>query len=56
MHESYTLTGHPGCLRQHVLQYPWDTLEIATANLQCYSTLMAATGLSWQRFTPTTGS
>jgi glycosyltransferase involved in cell wall biosynthesis len=41
VHESYTLTGRLGCLRQHVLQYPWDTLEIATAKLQRYSTLMA---------------
>ena len=41
VHESYTLTGRLGCLRQHLLQYPWDTLEIATAKLQRNSTLMA---------------
>jgi glycosyltransferase involved in cell wall biosynthesis len=41
VHESYTLDGRLGYLRQHVLQYPWDTLEIATAKLQRYSTLMA---------------
>ncbi|MGA2862871.1 MAG: glycosyltransferase family 2 protein [Verrucomicrobiota bacterium] len=41
VHESYTLNGRLGYLRQHVLQYPWDTLEIATAKLQRYSTLMA---------------
>jgi glycosyltransferase involved in cell wall biosynthesis len=41
VHESYTLHGHLGYLREHVLQYPWDTLEIATAKLQRYSTLMA---------------
>jgi hypothetical protein len=28
-------------LREHVLQYPWDTIEIATAKLQRYSMLMA---------------
>jgi glycosyltransferase involved in cell wall biosynthesis len=41
VHESYALEGRLGRLRQHVLQYPWDTLEIATAKLQRYSTLMA---------------
>ena len=41
VHESYTLNGRLGCLREHVLQYPWDTVEIATAKLQRYSTLMA---------------
>jgi len=41
VHESYTLDGRLGCLRQHVLQYPWDTIEIASAKLQRYSTLMA---------------
>lgn len=41
VHESYTLQGKLGCLREHVLQYPWDTIEIATAKLQRYSTLMA---------------
>ncbi len=41
VHESYTLDGRLGYLREHVLQYPWDTVEIATAKLQRYSTLMA---------------
>jgi glycosyltransferase involved in cell wall biosynthesis len=41
VHESYTLRGRLGHLREHVFQYPWDTLEIATAKLQRYSTLMA---------------
>ena len=41
VHESYTLNGRLGYLREHVLQYPWDTMEIATAKLQRYSTLMA---------------
>jgi len=41
VHEGYTLDGRLGYLREHVLQYPWDTIEIATAKLQRYSTLMA---------------
>jgi glycosyltransferase involved in cell wall biosynthesis len=41
VHESYTLNGRLGCLREHVLQYPWDSIETATAKLQRYSTLMA---------------
>jgi glycosyltransferase involved in cell wall biosynthesis len=41
VHESYTLNGRLGYLHEHVLQYPWDTVEIATAKLQRYSTLMA---------------
>jgi len=41
VHEGYTLDGRLGYLREHVLQYPWDTMEIATAKLQRYSTLMA---------------
>jgi glycosyltransferase involved in cell wall biosynthesis len=41
VHESYTLDGRLGYLREHVLQYPWDSIEIATAKLQRYSTLMA---------------
>jgi len=41
VHESYTLHGRLGYLREHVLQYPWDTIEIATLKLQRYSTLMA---------------
>lgn len=41
VHESYQLNGQPGYLREHVLQFPWPTIEIATAKLQRYSTLMA---------------
>ena len=41
VHESYTLNGRLGCLREHALQYPWDSIETATAKLQRYSTLMA---------------
>ena len=41
VHESYTLNGRLGYLHEHILQYPWDTMEIATAKLQRYSTLMA---------------
>ena len=41
VHESYALNGRLGYLHEHVLQYPWDTMEIATAKLQRYSTLMA---------------
>lgn len=41
VHEGYTLNGRLGRLREHALQYPWDTMEIATAKLQRYSTLMA---------------
>ena len=41
VHESYTLNGRLGYLHEHVLQYPWDTIEIATGKLQRYSTLMA---------------
>ena len=41
VHETYKLDGKPGCLREHALQFPWPTLEIATAKLQRYSTLMA---------------
>ena len=41
VHETYTHHGRLGRLREHVLQYPWDTMEIATAKLQRYSTLMA---------------
>jgi glycosyltransferase involved in cell wall biosynthesis len=41
VHEGYELKGRLGCLKAHVLQYPWDTLEIAVAKLQRYSTLMA---------------
>jgi glycosyltransferase involved in cell wall biosynthesis len=41
VHETYRLDGRLGYLREHALQYPWDTIEIATAKLQRYSTLMA---------------
>jgi glycosyltransferase involved in cell wall biosynthesis len=41
VHEGFDLKGSPGYLREHALQYPWPTLEIATAKLQRYSTLMA---------------
>jgi glycosyltransferase involved in cell wall biosynthesis len=41
VHESYTLQGRLGYLKEHMLQYPWPTLEIATAKLQRYSTLTA---------------
>jgi hypothetical protein len=41
VHEGYQLDGSLGNLHEHVLQYPWPTLEIATAKLQRYSTLMA---------------
>lgn len=41
VHESYDLNGSLGYLREHALQYPWQTIEAATAKLQRYSTLMA---------------
>ena len=41
VHEGYQLDGHLGYLREHVLQFPWPTIEVATAKLQRYSTLMA---------------
>ena len=41
VHETYKLHGKLGRLKEHALQYPWPTLEIATAKLQRYSTLMA---------------
>jgi glycosyltransferase involved in cell wall biosynthesis len=41
VHESYDLNGRLGYLREHVLQYPWPTIEVAVAKLQRYSTLMA---------------
>ena len=41
VHETYVLDGRLGRLKEHALQYPWDTIEIATAKLQRYSTLMA---------------
>jgi glycosyltransferase involved in cell wall biosynthesis len=41
VHETYKLDGKIGRLKEHALQYPWPTIEIATAKLQRYSTLMA---------------
>jgi hypothetical protein len=41
VHERYALDGRLGYLREHALQYPWPSLEVATAKLQRYSTLMA---------------
>ena len=41
VHEGFELNGRLGYLREHVLQYPWPTVEVATAKLQRYSTLMA---------------
>src|SRR6185295_1825965 len=36
VHEGYVLDGRLGKLREHVLQYPWPTLDIATAKSQRY--------------------
>jgi glycosyltransferase involved in cell wall biosynthesis len=41
VHETYKLNGRIGYLREHAMQFPWPTLEIATGKLQRYSTLMA---------------
>ena len=41
VHEGFELNGKLGYLREHALQYPWDTIEKASAKLQRYSTLMA---------------
>ncbi len=41
VHESFKLDGKLGYLKEHVLQFPWATIEIAAAKLQRYSTLMA---------------
>jgi hypothetical protein len=41
VHEGYDLNGRLGYLREHAVQYPWPTIEVATAKLQRYSTLMA---------------
>jgi glycosyltransferase involved in cell wall biosynthesis len=41
VHETYKLDGRLGYLREHALQFPWDTIEIAAGKLQRYSTLMA---------------
>jgi glycosyltransferase involved in cell wall biosynthesis len=41
VHEGYDLQGRLGYLKEHALQYPWDTLETAISKIQRYSTLMA---------------
>jgi len=41
VHEDYDLRGRLGYLREHALQYPWPTIEVAVAKLQRYTTLMA---------------
>jgi len=41
VHETYELRGKIGYLKEHALQFPWPTMEVATAKLQRYSTLMA---------------
>ncbi|MBU6400834.1 MAG: glycosyltransferase family 2 protein [Verrucomicrobia bacterium] len=41
VHEGYELQGRLGRLREHVLQYPWPTLAVATGKLDRYATLMA---------------
>src|SRR5258706_9971066 len=41
VHEGYDLNGRLGYLREHALQYPWPSLEVATAKLHRYSSLMA---------------
>lgn len=41
VHESFELQGRLGYLKEHALQFPWPTLEVAIAKLQRYSTLMA---------------
>ncbi len=41
VHERFSLDGRLGFLREHALQYPWETIDCATAKLQRYSTLMA---------------
>ena len=41
VHESFECAGRCGYLREHVMQYPWATLAIATEKLHRYSTLMA---------------
>ena len=41
VHESFDLNGTLGYLKEHALQYPWDTIEAAVAKMQRYSTLMA---------------
>lgn len=41
VHEWYEVTGRLGRLHEHVVQYPWPSVDRAMAKLQRYSTLMA---------------
>ena len=41
VHEWYEVNGRLGRLTEHVLQYPWPTVDRAMAKLQRYSGLMA---------------
>jgi glycosyltransferase involved in cell wall biosynthesis len=41
VHEGYVLHGTLGYLREHALQYPWDTMDKACSKMSRYSTLMA---------------
>jgi glycosyltransferase involved in cell wall biosynthesis len=41
VHEGFELKGRLGYLKQHVIQYPWPSLEVATGKLQRYSTLVS---------------
>lgn len=41
VHEWYEVSGRLGRLKEHVLQYPWPTVDRAMAKQQRYSTLMA---------------
>lgn len=41
VHETYELHGKIGYLKEHALQFPWPTLEVAVGKLHRYSTLMA---------------
>jgi glycosyltransferase involved in cell wall biosynthesis len=52
VHEGFEVNGRLGYLREHALQYPWPTMEVATAKLQRYSTLMAQRYFEQQRQAP----
>jgi glycosyltransferase involved in cell wall biosynthesis len=41
VHEWYEVNGRLGHLKEHVLQYPWPTLDRAIVKFQRYSALMA---------------
>ena len=41
VHEGYDLNGSLGRLREHVIQYPWPSLEVAVSKLHRYSSLVA---------------